>query len=71
MLPELKLSQPTLSRHFAVLRNSKVVKNKKVKNKIFYSIQDKRVLAILKSLGFKTKNNNHFSIAQSCKMGKK
>jgi ArsR family transcriptional regulator, arsenate/arsenite/antimonite-responsive transcriptional repressor len=53
--PMLKLSQPTLSRHLAVLRNAGILEDKKVNNKIFYKVKDKRVVVILKALGIYAK----------------
>lgn len=63
--PLLKLSQPTLSRHLAVLRNAGILEDTKVNNKIFFKIKDKRVLTILKSLGLDIKKSK--TISRTCK----
>jgi len=67
MKPMLKLSQPTLSRHFAVLKNSKILECNKINNKIFYSVTDKRVVSVLESLGFKVKVPKSFNISTTCR----
>lgn len=53
--PTLKLSQPTLSRHLGVLRNCGALECKKVNNRIYYKVKDKRVHGILKALEIKAK----------------
>lgn len=49
--PTLKLSQPTLSRHLGVLRNCGALECKKVNNRIYYRVGDRKVVAILEALG--------------------
>ena len=49
--PLLKLSQPTLSRHIAVLRDCGILKHNKVNNRIYYKIKDTAVKKIFAALG--------------------
>ena len=49
--PMLKLSQPTLSRHLGLLRSSGVLECRKVNNRIYYKVKNKKVHHILKVLG--------------------
>jgi len=52
ILPEFKISQPTMSRHLSILKEHKLVSYRKDQNKTFYTIKDKRVIYVLRSLGF-------------------
>lgn len=51
ILPKFEISQPTMSRHLAVLREHSIVKCKKEANKTFYTINDERVFSVLKDVG--------------------
>jgi DNA-binding transcriptional ArsR family regulator len=51
MLPELRVPQPTLSRHLALLRDHGLVEDEREGTMVFYRIADGAVLAILKSAG--------------------
>ena len=52
ILPRFKISQPTMSRHLSVLKEHKLVSFRRDQNRTFYTIKDKRVLYVLRSLGF-------------------
>ncbi len=54
ILPQFKISQPTMSRHLSVLKEHNLISFRRESNKIIYSIKDKKVVAILKAYGFKT-----------------
>lgn len=68
ILPNFKVSQPTMSRHLAVLREHNLIKYRKEGNKILYTIADERVFKVLNSLGFNLKVKRASSF---CKKEKK
>ena len=48
---KLGLPQSTISQHLRILRNKKIIKEKKIGNQRCYRVIDKRIIKILKILG--------------------
>lgn len=46
----LGTTQPNISQHLAILSNKKLVRSRKEKNRIFYSIGDKDLLEVIRML---------------------
>ena len=51
MLDEVRIPQPTLSRHLAVLRDHGLLEDERVGTMVFYRVSDPRVRKIFKAAG--------------------
>ena len=51
MLPELKVPQPTLSRHLATLRGHGYLKEEREGAMVFYRVSDRRIRRVLSACG--------------------
>jgi len=51
MLPELKVPQPTLSRHLGILRSHGLIEDEREGTMVFYRIADEAVLVMMRAAG--------------------
>jgi len=49
----LDLTQPTASHHLGILERANLVKSKRKGKWIFYSLQDKRIISLMREFGVK------------------
>ena len=47
---KLKVSQPTVSQHLKILKNSRIVQSKKMGNRIHYSVNSDTIISISKNI---------------------
>ena len=50
LVEKIGISQSALSQHLAVLKGHQIVKTRKEKQFIFYSLSDEKVIAVIKTL---------------------